>query len=96
MRASLAYFLPLRAMPQYEVSSTHYFRETGQKIEAGDIVELTVEQADERNREHPGLLKPVRQTTQRRVTAVRVQPEVEPTTKSRKSKPTSRKRKARR
>jgi hypothetical protein len=58
-------------MPKYEVSSTYYFRENGQKVEAGGTIELTEEQAAERNAAHPGLLKPVRQTTQAHPTVVR-------------------------
>lgn len=51
-------------MPRYELSQTYYFRENGQKLEPGDTVELTEEQAAEHNHNNPGLLKPVRQTTQ--------------------------------
>lgn len=58
-------------MPTYEVSSTHYFRENGLKIEAGDTVELTEEQAEANNATHPGLLKLARQTTQKHVDTVR-------------------------
>ena len=61
-------------MAQYTVSETYFFRETGNKVEAGGTVELTEEQAEAHNASHPGLLKPVRQTTQAHPTAVRVTP----------------------
>lgn len=49
---------------QYVLSQTHYFRETGAKVEAGDTVELTKEQADAANAAHPGLLRLARLNTQ--------------------------------
>ncbi len=58
------YPIPIPIMPKYKVSSTHFFRETGERIEAGDTVELTEEQAEERNKAHPGLLALERRTTQ--------------------------------
>ena len=58
-------------MPKFELSQTYYFRENGQKLEPGDTVELTEEQAAEHNHNNPGLLKPARLTTQAKVPAVR-------------------------
>lgn len=59
-------------MPTFEVSSTHFFRETGQKVEVGETVELTDDQAGACNVTHPGLLKPVRQTAQASPKTIRV------------------------
>ncbi len=64
---------PTISMPRYELSQTYYFRENGQKLEPGDTVELTEEQADEHNQNNPGLLKLVRQTTQGAPTVVRTE-----------------------
>lgn len=50
-------------MAQYEVSQTYFFRETGEKVEAGSTVELPEDVADSLNGAHPGLLKPTRRTT---------------------------------
>ena len=61
-------------MAQYTVSETYFFRETGNKVEAGGTVELTEEQAEAHNASHPGLLKTVRRTTQAHPTAVRDNP----------------------
>ncbi|HYH69006.1 MAG TPA: hypothetical protein VD866_30205 [Urbifossiella sp.] len=52
-------------MPQYTCSENNYFfRELGRKVMAGETVELPEEAAARYARSHPGLLKPVRLTTQ--------------------------------
>jgi len=51
-------------MKTYEVTQTHFFRENGQKVEAGQTTELSEETYKEYLVKHPGLLKPVRETTQ--------------------------------
>lgn len=70
-------------MPQYELSKTYYFRENGQKLEPGDTVELTEEQAALHNHNNPGLLKAVRLTTQ---ATVPVRSQVTPVAKVTKKK----------
>ena len=60
-------------MPLYQVSETHYFRENGRRLDPGQTIELTEEQAAERNREHPGLLRPVPLNTQGRPKMVRTE-----------------------
>lgn len=69
MRVSLS-LLPTR-MPTYDVSETHFFRQTGRKVEAGGTVELSEAEAAACNDAHPGLLKPSRLDTQARPAAVR-------------------------
>lgn len=71
-------------MPTYIVSSTHFFRENGERVEAGDTIELTEKQAEEHNAAHPGLLKEARKTTVAKPTAVREKPRGRPKSRAKK------------
>jgi hypothetical protein len=58
----------------YSLSQRFYFRELSRTIPAGQTVELDPEIGEKYMRQWPGLLKPVRQTTQAQPQAVRKKP----------------------
>lgn len=51
-------------MPKYEVGKDWFFPTIGDKAYPGDVIELTEEEAERFMANEPGLLKPVRHTTQ--------------------------------
>jgi hypothetical protein len=51
-------------MSQYEVGQQWFFPQLGRKPDAGEIVELDDDVAANYMRNEPGLLKPVKKTTQ--------------------------------
>lgn len=53
-------------MPQYQVGKQWWFNELGRKPDPGEVVELEEAIAENYMRNEPGLLKPVRVTTQAR------------------------------
>lgn len=58
-------------MPQYEVGKRWFIPQLGRKPDPGEIVELDEGVAEYLMHNEPGLLKPVRRTTQARPEAVR-------------------------
>jgi len=58
-------------MRSYQTGLEYYFREIGQKLPAGSVIELRQGDAERYMGSHPGLLKPLPMTTQGRPQAVR-------------------------
>lgn len=58
-------------MAQYEVGKQWFFPELGRKPDVGEVVELPEEAAERYMHNEPGLLKPVRKTTQAKPEVVR-------------------------
>lgn len=58
-------------MHDYITSETYYFKETGQKVQAGQTVTLSRGAAERYMQSHPGLLRPAMVTTQREIKVIR-------------------------
>lgn len=58
-------------MPKYTVGKRWWFDELGRKADAGEVVDLPAESAESYMRNEPGLLAPVRETTQGSPAAIR-------------------------